>query len=1012
MEHVGGEENLAEKGSECGGKDPFRMEDSTPTCGAEWPFFAPMAPHTPACNTIASHPQTANHTSSVVEELTVNNCGISDTAAALTDQGLQSKKCHWQHLYKLTAKSRSQHGQTVSADQGHIVLSARDQLKRMSSDNQNSNLLSSLRFSRDPEEVSAQLMNGYNKIMSNSSSPDQALTPKTLASPHLAQLFAMKVNKGKGVIDSDQYLHTKSTIASGMECQNVNLTSDIKNLSNEQSVMNECSPLKIESSAPRVSNKHVILRNWLKPGCYKLNNIESLDIFRKILELVDDAHSQGFILHKLRPSYLILEFPNKVKYIGPLMQNTDIALNKSDPKKRLFADDLSAYPHSSAKKQEFKAEPISFQSRCRHDFTNKSENELSSDVSHFCRIRNQNISGGQTKSSLTKPLSSVSSSTEEQWYSSPEELNGMECTFSSNTYALGVLFFELLSCSKTPELHSAAMLNLRNRVLPPTLLSEHPKEVGFCLWLLHPDAALRPSVREILESDVFCQPYKKAAVLPVEDNLPPYTEVEDNESELLLHFLMTLKEQKHSQASKLRKDLDFLNADIQDIERRNVQRSSLKFPEKGSFTDQNILPGLLSRPLTISKNKHFVKDKQLEDAYFSIRSRMQRTEPVYERPDKDVLKSTGKWLQQRSKCEGPHMNKSFNDEVGVFFDGLCKYAAYNKIEERGTLRSGDLLSSANVVCSLGFDRDEDFIATAWVSKKIKIFGFDALLDDSIDIHYPIAEMTNKSMLSCICWNSYIKNYLASTDYDGTVQIWDANTSQALSQYSEHQKRAWSVDFSKVDPKKFATGSDDYLVKIWNINERNSTITIRNPANICCVQFSHSSTNLVAFGSADYKLYCYDLRHTRIPWCTLADHERTVSHLKFLDSETIVSASTDNTLKLWDLKKTSPAGVPSSTACSLTYKGHTNQKNFVGLSVLDGYIACGSETNEVFAYHKSLPMAITSYKFSSVDPISGHKKSDDHSQFVSSVCWRRKSNMILAANSTGNIKLLQMARETI
>ncbi|CAM8887077.1 unnamed protein product [Rhodiola kirilowii] len=69
---------------------------------------------------------------------------------------------------------------------------------------------------------------------------------------------------------------------------------------------------------------------------------------------------------------------------------------------------------------------------------------------------------------------------EEQWYSSPEELNGMGCTVSSNTYSLGVLFFELLSCSRTPELLSAAMMNLRNRVLPPTLLSEHPKEVGFC----------------------------------------------------------------------------------------------------------------------------------------------------------------------------------------------------------------------------------------------------------------------------------------------------------------------------------------------------------------------------------------------------------------------------------------------------------------------------------------------------------------------------------------------------
>ncbi|KAL9662737.1 hypothetical protein QQ045_027571 [Rhodiola kirilowii] len=1028
MEPVGAEEGgdvglILEEGS---GKNPydelpFRL-DSAATCGVQLPIFTPYAHilESSSFSGNASDLQSGLHYSgndSAVEELTVNNCGISNAAAvgsldvSFKDQKLQAKKSHWQHLYKLTGRSRSQISEAISSDQGHIVLNAREGLKRMSSGNQNSNLSSSRRCSRDPEEVSAQLMNGYNKIMSNSSGPQDALRRNSLVSPHLAQLFAKKVNKGKGVINSEQYLQTKF-VASGMECHDGEFTSDFGKLSHESSIMNARSSIQNESSAPRYSKKHVILRNWLKPGQYKLNKIESLDIFRKILELVDGAHSQGFILGKLRPSYFILEFPNSVKYIGPLLQTTENRVNNNMPQKRLFADDSFACQNSSSKQQKIKLEPSSFQSRC--DFRNDPENGLAADVSHFGKVMNQKISDDQTKNNSTKLLSSVSSSMEEQWYSSPEELNGMGCTVSSNTYSLGVLFFELLSCSRTPELLSAAMMNLRNRVLPPTLLSEHPKEVGFCLWLLHPDALLRPSVREILVSDVLCQPRIMAAVkganLPMKDGLSSSTEVEDAESDLLLHFLMTLKEHKESQASKLRQKLEILDADMREVERRNVQRLSLILPENGYSTYQNGVHGLLSRPPTVSENKPFMKDKQLEDAYFSIRSKIQRTEPGYERPDKDILKGVNKRLQKTDEHESSCKKDNPHDDMGVFFEGLCKYATYNKLEERGTLRSGDLLNSANVVCSIAFDRDEDFIATAWVSKKIKIFGFDSLLNNSTDIHYPAAEMSNNSMLSCVCWNSYIKNYLASTDYDGTVQMWDANTSQAFSQYSEHQKRAWSVDFSKVDPRKFATGSDDYLVKIWSINERNSTITIRNPANICCVQFSPLAANLVAFGSADYKLYCYDLRHTRTPWCTLVDHERTVSHVKFLDSDTVVSASTDNTLKLWDLNKTSPNGV-SSDACSLTYKGHTNQKNFVGLSVFDGYIACGSETNEVFTYHKSLPMPITSYKFSSVDPISGHKISDDHAQFVSSVAWRRKSNMILASNSKGNIKLLQMARET-
>ena len=51
-----------------------------------------------------------------------------------------------------------------------------------------------------------------------------------------------------------------------------------------------------------------------------------------------------------------------------------------------------------------------------------------------------------------------------------------------------------------------------------------------------------------------------------------------------------------------------------------------------------------------------------------------------------------------------------------------------------------------------------------------------------------------------------------------LQIWDAGTGQGFSQYTEHQKRAWSVDFSPSDPTKFVSGSDDCSVKLWSVNE--------------------------------------------------------------------------------------------------------------------------------------------------------------------------------------------------
>lgn len=50
------------------------------------------------------------------------------------------------------------------------------------------------------------------------------------------------------------------------------------------------------------------------------------------------------------------------------------------------------------------------------------------------------------------------------------------------------------------------------------------------------------------------------------------------------------------------------------------------------------------------------------------------------------------------------------------------------------------------------------------------------------------------------------------------QLWDASNNRVLKEYEEHEKRAWSVDFSKAYPTKLASGSDDGTVKLWSINQ--------------------------------------------------------------------------------------------------------------------------------------------------------------------------------------------------
>lgn len=261
----------------------------------------------------------------------------------------------------------------------------------------------------------------------------------------------------------------------------------------------------------------------------------------------------------------------------------------------------------------------------------------------------------------------------------------------------------------------------------------------------------------------------------------------DAESEQLLDFLNSLKEKKLKHASKLVEDIWGLEGDIKEVETRHLSGAASLFSRENKELLGAGKPELFTSldapsPSFSVSNKNETSlmrniDK-LEEAYFSMRSQIQDTDTIVAaRSDKDVLKNRNR--RCHLKNENPSMNQKLDDCLGAFFKGLCKFACYNKFKVCGTLRNTDLLNSTNVICSLSFDRDEDYIAAAGVSKKIKIFEFDPLSNDSVDIHYPVVEMSTKSKLSCICWNHYMKNYIASTDYDGVVQVFFLSYSHSM-----------------------------------------------------------------------------------------------------------------------------------------------------------------------------------------------------------------------------------------
>ncbi|KZV22968.1 hypothetical protein F511_33895 [Dorcoceras hygrometricum] len=790
----------------------------------------------------------------------------------------------------------------------------------------------------------------------------------------------------------------------------------------------------------------ISLRHWLDNPRRAVNALECLHIYSQILDIVNAVHSQGNVFQNIKPSCFVMSSFNRVSFVGSVSfsapehrsnsktADIDCSYLPLDSFSYDSLGSLTGTPGSWLARNPVNADSrLNSESSCLQSYSGQVMHSLEG---------SSNEPMGDKKHSFSQMLLM-----ESNWYCSPEEIVCDPVSCASDIYRLGVLLFELFCTSASPEEKSTTMENLRHRVLPSQLLLKWPKEASFCLWLLHPEPSNRPKISELSQSNFFNPPrdefHEREAIVELQEKV--------EEQDLLLEFLLLLQQRKHDASDSLSETIALISEDIEEVTKlqkglRLKGKSKLELDKTSDF--MKVAPhddfgisgsrkrprqefytkpdysncietpgadhgGILSRSFRLMKN--FLK---LESAYYSVRRRDVKATRI-PLPKHSLVSGDGKGsavVTERSCFPNPTSEEMNNEHgksewINTFLEGLCKYLFFSKLKVKADFKQGDLLNSSNLICSLSFDRDGEFFASAGVSKKIKVFEYSSILNGDRDFHYPVVEMASGTKLSSICWNSYIKSQIASSNFEGVVQVWDVTRSQVFLEMKEHERRVWSVDFSMADPTMLASGSDDGSVKLWNINQAilflhlgASVVTIKTKANVCCVQFPSESAHCLAFGSADHRIYYYDLRNSKMPLCTLVGHHKTVSYVKFIDSNTLVSASTDNTLKLWDLSMCNSRVLD----CPMqSFTGHLNVKNFVGLSVSEGYIATGSETNEVFVYHKALPMPALSYKFSSTDTLSADEV-DDSAQFVSSVCWRGQSSTLVAANSMGHIKVLEMA----
>ncbi|KAL8885291.1 MAG: hypothetical protein Q9215_006840 [Flavoplaca cf. flavocitrina] len=159
---------------------------------------------------------------------------------------------------------------------------------------------------------------------------------------------------------------------------------------------------------------------------------------------------------------------------------------------------------------------------------------------------------------------------------------------------------------------------------------------------------------------------------------------------------------------------------------------------------------------------------------------------------------------------------------------------------------------------------------------------------------------------CLQFDDHI---LATGSYDATIKIWDLETCEEIRTLKGHESGIRCLQF---DDTKLISGSIDRTIKVWNWHTGDCLSTYTGHTG--GVIGLHFDSALLASGSIDktVKIWNFEDKSTFL----LRGHTDWVNAVR-LDSasRTVVSASDDCTVKMWDL---------DTKQCIRTFEGHVGQ----------------------------------------------------------------------------------------
>ena len=214
------------------------------------------------------------------------------------------------------------------------------------------------------------------------------------------------------------------------------------------------------------------------------------------------------------------------------------------------------------------------------------------------------------------------------------------------------------------------------------------------------------------------------------------------------------------------------------------------------------------------------------------------------------------------------------------------------------------------------------------------------------------------------WNPNRQGYLASGSDDNLICIWDINQSNSVSKTHLPLKKTYGhsgaiedLSWNYFSPNEYVTVGDDKRIKLWDIRQEKAVCCVEgHVAEIMAVDTSPFDQNLLLTGSADGSIAVWDIRsmdkNNKI--MSFRHRKDEVSHVKFSRAQPSIFASVsgDRKVMLWDFarcgeRQTEEQKKDGPPELVFVHAGHTSKVSDISINQNEHLMIASCAEDNIF-----------------------------------------------------------------